>query len=381
MEIKQALVKKAGELGFNFVGVVAAQPSPHLAAYLAWIGAQMHGEMGYLARPDRQIRREDLRVILPNVQTLICVGLDYHTQQVPAALAADPARGRISNYAWQVDYHAVMTPKLKELGQWLKGVTAQEVSNRVYVDTGAILEKSHASEAGLGFVGKNTLLIRPKSGSYFFLGELLTTLRLEPDIPQPMPNCGHCTRCLTACPTAAFPQPFVLDARKCISYLTIELKGAIPREFRRKLGNWIYGCDICQEVCPWNRFAKPTNAGWFGADSAEKIAPKLLDLLALDEAAFNTRFAHSPIKRIKRRRLLRNVCYAAGNWGHISAEQPLIRLLNDSEPLIRGAAAWALGQLATQDALGALTIRLPHEEDEAVCEEIAAVLGQRNLVP
>lgn len=345
--LKQALVAKAGELGFSFVGVVRAAPSPRLQAYHDWIAQGMHGEMGYLARPDRQDRRNDLNVILPKVQTLVCVGLDYFSMRVPPAIANDPSRGRISNYAWAVDYHDVMTPKLKELGRWLAAqVDEAQVANRVYVDTGAILERSHAEQAGLGFVGKNTMLIRPKSGSYFFLGELLTTLELPADDPpQTMPGCGSCTRCLTACPTDAFPRPYVLDARRCISYLTIELKGEIPLEFRPKLGNWIYGCDVCQAVCPWNRFAQPTNVELFGADAIDHAAPLLTELLMLDEDGFKQRFANSPIKRIKRARLLRNAIIAATNWGADEVQPLIAALLDDPSPLVSATARWSLATL------------------------------------
>lgn len=370
-ELKAGLRQKARDLGFSFVGVIAALPSPRLAAYQHWIGQSMHGEMSYLARPDRQIRREDLNVILPGVQTMICVGLDYFSQKLPEAVATDPSRGRLSNYAWQVDYHDVMTPRLKELGVWLAEQTSEAVSNRVYVDTGAILERSHAQQAGFGFEGKNTMLIAPRSGSYFFLGELLTTLALVPDEPPALQvGCGSCTRCLNDCPTDAFPQPFVLDARRCISYLTIELKGMIPREFRPKMGNWIYGCDICQDVCPWNRFAKSTAEMSFHQSDIERMAPKLQSLLTLTNEQFNMRFANSPIKRIKRRRLIRNACIAAGNWQSLEPVKELMLLLSDEEPLIRASAAWALGQKRQPSIVDALAAALNDENDEAVRREL-----------
>ena len=258
--------QKAQQLGFTQIGFVPAQPAKRLDAYLRWVDEEMYGRMGYMARPDRIIRRQDLNVILPNVQTIICVGMDYRTLQMPAHIANDPSRGRISNYAWNLDYHDIMTPRLQELADWL----AEEVGakSRVYVDTGAILERDHAESAGLGFVGKNTMLIQPRGGSYFFLGEILTDVeigdwRLEigsegDEEIREMPSCGTCRRCLDACPTDAFPEPYVLDARRCISYLTIELKDWIPRELRPLMGNWIYGCDICQQVCPFNRFAEET---------------------------------------------------------------------------------------------------------------------------
>ncbi|MCA9972894.1 MAG: tRNA epoxyqueuosine(34) reductase QueG, partial [Anaerolineales bacterium] len=362
-----ALLAEARRLGFNLVGLIPAAPAARLQAYLRWVDQGMHGEMGYLARPDRVARRQDLNVILPGVQTLVCVGLDYFTHRLPAAVAQDPGRGRIASYAWGLDYHDVMTPRLRQLAAWLEAQTAAAVRSRVYVDTGAILERDHAETAGLGFTGKNTMLIQPRRGSWFFLGELLTTLPLPADVAEEagetavaMPTCGRCRRCLDACPTAAFPAPYVLDARRCISYLTIELKGWIPRDLRPLMGNWIYGCDVCQAVCPFNRFARPTNAAEFwpaaglGGVDWDAAAPPLLEILTLDEAGFARRFARSPIRRVKRRGLLRNACVAAGNWGSETAVGPLAALLADPEPLLRGHAAWALRQIGTPAALAAV---------------------------
>ncbi len=376
-----AVAAKARALGFNMVGFIPAHPARRLDAYLRWVSQAMHGEMAYMARPDRVARRQDLHTILPGVKTVICVGLDYFTQHVPAALAHDPARGRIANYAWGVDYHEVMTPRLQELAHWL---AAQDtaVFSRVYVDTGAILERDHAETAGLGFTGKNSMLIHPQKGSFFFLGEILTTLEirdqaaeiyLQASTPSSHPpiSCGSCRRCLDACPTHAFPQPYVLDARRCISYLTIELKGWLPPALRPLMGNWVFGCDICQEVCPFNRFAGQTSEPAF-YPLADRMAPPLLDLLSLDEPGFQHRFAHSPIYRIKRARFLRNVCVAAGNWGSVTAVSPLVTLLADPEPLIRGHAAWALHQIGTPQSLAALAAALETEADETVRRELAA---------
>ena len=376
--------KKAQALGFDMVGVVTAVPSPNLDAYIRWIEAEMQGQMGYLARPDRLARRQNLNVILPGVQTIICVGLGYSTVPLPPAIANDPGRGRISNYAWSADYHDVMTPRLEELADWLKSQTPDSAAaTKVYVDTGAILERDHAAAAGMGFTGKNTMLIAPRRGSFFFLGEILTTLeirdwRLEINLNNnlqspisPMPSCGSCRRCLDACPTDAFPQPYVLDARRCISYLTIELKGWIPRELRPLMGNWVYGCDICQVVCPFNRFARKTEEVAFYPDNQwGSVAPPLLDLLSLNEAEFVERFAHSPIKRIKRTRLVRNASVAAGNWGSKTAVSHLINLLADPAPIIRGHAVWALQQIGSQQARMAMADLKEREEDTAVLQEL-----------
>ncbi len=376
--LTERLHEQARALGFNMVGVVAAQPGKRLAAYLAWIERQYQGEMGYMARPDRVARRQDPAVILPGVRSMVCVGLDYHTLSLPAALTQDVSRGRISNYAWQVDYHEVMTPRLEALARWLQAETGDTgVISRAYVDTGAILERDHAETAGLGFTGKNTMLINPRRGSWFFLGELLTTTVLAPDEPaERMPSCGRCSRCLTACPTNAFPAPYVLDARRCISYLTIELKGWIPAELRPLMGNWIYGCDVCQEVCPFNRFASETVEPAFQPVDWNAAAPPLLELLTLDEAGFRARYAHSPIKRIGRGRMLRNVCVAVGNWGSPAAVPALIPLLHDVEPLVRGHAAWALGQIGGEMAEQVLGQTWEREEDETVRGEMAAAVSR-----
>ncbi len=341
---------RAGELGFNLAGITPAVPSPDLDAYLAWIEAGYHGSMGYLARPDRVARRRDLGVIQPGARSLIVVGLDY-ASLLPEDGLADPARGRISNYAWGLDYHDLMIPRLEALAAWLRTETGREFVHRVYVDTGPILERSHARQAGLGFTGKNTLLIHPRRGSFFFLGEILTALEFASyDEPFPSPeqggvDCGRCTRCLTACPTQAFPAPRVLDTRRCISALTIEHKGSIPEELRPLMGNWVYGCDVCQTVCPFNRFAIETREAVFRAKSIDRAAPLLVDLLALDEAGFQQRFAGSPIQRIGRERLVRNACVAAGNWRGPAALPLLERLAaRDESALVREHAAWALGQ-------------------------------------
>lgn len=375
--IAAEIAREAQELGFNRFGIIPPEPARRLDAYLRWLAAGMHGEMGYLARPDRVDRRRDLNLVLPGVRSIVVVGLDYYTGELPATIAADPARGRVSNYAWNQDYHAVISPRLEALANWLRQRSGiNEVASRVYVDTGAILERDHGEMAGLGFTGKNTILIDPRRGSWFFLGVLLTTLAISPG-PNPqatrtiMPHCGRCRRCLDACPTNAFPEPYVLDARRCISYLTIELKGWIPTDLRPLMGNWVYGCDVCQEVCPFNRFARPLAEPAFRPLSWEDCAPPLLDLLELDEERFRQRFARSPIRRIKRARLVRNACVAAGNWGSPVAIPALERLLSDPEPVVRGHAAWALQRIGGEAVGQALAAALARETDEDVRRELA----------
>ncbi len=349
-DLAERVKAKAAVLGFSLAGITPAVPAPELDAYLSWIEAGYHGSMGYLARPDRVARRRDLGVIQPGARSLIVAGLEY-ASLLPEVALADPARGRISNYAWGLDYHDLMIPRLEALAEWLRAETRAEFAHRVYVDTGPILERSHARQAGLGFTGKNTLLIHPRRGSFFFLGEILTTLEFETyDEPFPAPeqggvDCGRCTRCLKACPTVAFPAPRVLDARRCISALTIEHKGTIPEELRPLMGNWVYGCDVCQTVCPFNRFAVETRESAFRAADLDRAAPPLVDLLALDEARFRARFAGTPILRIGRERLVRNACVAAGNWRGPAALPRLEWLAaRDESALVREHAAWAIGQ-------------------------------------
>lgn len=348
MSLKAQLHQQAADLGFTQVGITPAQPSPTLNAYFDWVDSGMYGQMHYLARDDRQARRRDLNVVLDGVQSLIIVALDYTTLPMPSYLVDDPLRGRISTYAWGTDYHDVMTPRLQQLAKWLQAQVDHPVKHKVYVDTGAVLERSHAQQANMGFIGKNTMLIHPRRGSYFFLGEIFTTYRFDEndyDLPHRETMCGSCTRCLTACPTDAFPQPYVLDARRCISYLTIELKDAIPVQMRPQLGNWVYGCDVCQVVCPWNRFAVQTIEPTFFPANQNDIAPPLAELLQLDESAFKLRFGNSPIGRIKRERMVRNACVAAGN-SHAAQLLPYLRALQDDESeLVREHADWAIAQI------------------------------------
>ncbi|MDX1414028.1 MAG: tRNA epoxyqueuosine(34) reductase QueG [Candidatus Promineifilaceae bacterium] len=364
------LKSQAALLGFSRIGFIPAQPARRLSSYKQWIDEGLHGEMAYMARSDRVVRREDPAIILPGVQTIICVGLDYYTNEVPAAIAEDPSRGRISNYAWGVDYHDLMTPRLEQLAAWLRA-QGPLTKTRVYVDTGAILERDHAELAGLGFTGKNSMLIAPRTGSWQFLGEILTTIAITDEAQRPpMPSCGSCERCIDACPTNAFQAPYVLDARRCISYLTIELKGWIPGKLRPLLGNWVYGCDICQDVCPFNRFSTPTGELRFQAKNWDRAAPPLVDLLSLSQEAFNQRFSSSPIKRIKRRRLVRNAAVAAGNWGSQEAVPHLVPLLDDDEPLVRGHVAWALRRIGGSAARQALQEALGREQDKRVRLEL-----------
>jgi epoxyqueuosine reductase len=369
--------EQAQALGFNLVGVTPAVPSPHLQAYFEWLEAGLHGGMDYLARPDRTARRRDLNVVLPGARSLLIVGLDYHTLQLPAALLNDPARGRIAAYAWGQDYHRLMLPRLKTLAAWLKAASGGEVNSKAYVDTGALLERSHAQQAGLGFTGKNTLLINRRRGSDFFLGEIITTLAFDTyDQPEAPSLCGTCTRCLSACPTAAFPQPYVLDARRCISYLTIEQRGWVERSLRALMGNWVFGCDVCQAVCPWQRFAIQTQESAFFPLEADRAAPPLADLLALDEASFAQRFAGSAVVRAGRDQLVRNACLAAANGGQRALAPPLAALLADRSPTVRGHAGWALAQLEGAAARPVLEHALAAECDPAAAADLQETVAE-----
>lgn len=368
------LKARARELGFNLCGVVRATPSPTLAHYERWIETGMHADMGYLARPDRIARRRDLRVILPDACALIVVGMDYRALLGENVLS-DPLRGRIAAYAWGMDYHDLMQARLEQLSHEL---SLNHASARVYVDTGAILERSHAQQAGLGFIGKNTMLIHPRRGSYFFIGEIITTLEADSydAAHSPASMCGTCTRCQTACPTDAFPAPYVLDARRCISYHTIENKGWIARDLRPLFGNWLYGCDVCQDVCPFQRFSTPTQETDFVPADLERAAPRLDWLLQMDEAQFQVRFAGSAILRLKHERMVRNACIVAGNSGAIALVPSLLRLLNTSaSALIRGHSAWALGRLATPEAYAGLAQAQAREADDTVRAEIQQALA------
>ncbi len=381
-------------LGFDLVGIqrigpaARAEGSPGAGAYRAWLANGYHGEMGYLARPDAVAKRTDPGRILPGAQSIVVVALNYHTLPLAPHLRDDLSRGLLASYAWGSDYHDLMLPRLQQLAARVEQETGGPVAAKAFVDTGPILERAWAAQAGLGFLGRNTNLIHPRLGSWLFLGELLLTVDAvgqKPEI-ETEGTCGRCTRCLDACPTRALVAPYVLDARRCISYLTIELKGPIPRELRPLLGNRIFGCDICQEVCPWNRrFAHPTAqpailpaagarqaAGRPPADGT--VAPQLLELLALDDGAFRRRFAGSPVRRAKRRGLLRSVAVALGNWRHPVAAPGLVRALDDAEPLVRGHAAWALGRIGTHEARQALQRANSAERDGWVRDEITAAL-------
>jgi epoxyqueuosine reductase len=329
----------AREAGFDLVGIAGASAPPELAFFAEWVGRGHAGEMGYLA--SQVAKRSDLRVAFPWARSVICVGLQYDTPH-PYSTEAPTEEGWISRYAWGDDYHDVMQAMLERLVDRLRS-EAPSLEARIYVDTGPLVERAWAAAAGLGAWGKNTCLLHPEHGSWFFLGEIVTDLEPAPEAPRP-DMCGSCTACLEACPTGALPAPYVLDATRCISYLTIELKGPIPESQREDVGRHVFGCDICQDVCPWNRRRRHR-----GGDPFEPrpggVGPELARLAELDDAAFRERFRRSPVKRAKRRGLVRNVAVALGNGGDPAHRPVLERLARDEDPVVREHAEWALVRL------------------------------------
>lgn len=340
-KLRQRLEDKARELGFAAVGVARADAAPKSGERLRqWLASGAHGDMIWME--EKADRRASPAGLWPDVRSVISLGMSYAPALDPLALADCPDRGRISVYAQGADYHDVIKKALKALARWL--IEQEGGDLKVFVDTAPVMEKPLAEAAGLGWQGKHTNLVSRSDGSWLFLGAIYTTLELEPDAPH-RAHCGSCSACLDICPTDAFPAPFQLDARRCISYLTIEHKGPIPHEFRAAIGNRIYGCDDCLAVCPWNRFAATARANRAFLPRAELVAPALSDLLALDDAAFRKVFAGSPIKRIGRNRMVRNAAIAAGNSGRAELVPVLERLVEDEDEVVAEAALWALGRL------------------------------------
>jgi epoxyqueuosine reductase len=357
---------EALRLGFDacrFADVTAAWPAG--GRLLEFVDAGRHGEMGWI--DDTKDRRKHPRAMWDGARSAIMLGVNYGPDHDPQEILAHPDRAAISVYAQGDDYHELIKSRLKALARWLQGRFGGEL--KVFVDTAPLLEKPLAERAGVGWQGKHTNLVSREFGSWLFLGSILTALELAPDAPEPQ-SCGTCRACLDICPTNAFPAPFQLDARRCISYLTIELKGPIPREFREALGNRIYGCDDCLAVCPWNKFAAVAREQKLQARDALR-APALADLARLDDAAFRALFAKSPVKRIGRNRFVRNVLYAVGNSGDPARAGDAQRLLDDPSPLVRGAAVWALSRLIDPAAFEVLRVSQA-EADASVLAEWAA---------
>jgi len=331
--VKQQIQQRARELGFDDCRVTTAHPPDNAAIFQRWLAARYHGEMGYLER--NAYKRIDPDKVLPGARSIITLASSYHRE--------DQNTGPIARYARFSDYHDALAGSLKALSEFVTQPGGASARSLWYVDTGPLLERDLAQRSGLGFIGKHTNLISRKLGNWIFLSEIITTVEIEPDAPEKN-RCGSCTRCIAACPTEAIRAPFELDARRCISYLTIELKTSIPEELRPAIGTRIYGCDECLAVCPWNRFAQEGNLMKRHLRS-DLTAPDLIELLSLDNDQFKRHFANTPILRAKRRGLLRNICVALGNVRDRSALPSLERATSDSEPLIAEHARWAIDEI------------------------------------
>jgi epoxyqueuosine reductase len=407
-DFRSELETAARSIGLTRVGVAPAQPSEHAEAYRVWLGRGLHGTMAYLAREDAVARRGDPARSLPGAESVL-VAMDAYGDTDRPERIADPSRGIVARYARGRDYHQVLERKLRALLGWLDGRVPGGARGRVYVDTGPVLERELARRAGLGWFGRNTMLIDPTRGSYFFLGVILVDVELPADEPFAPDRCGTCRACLDACPTGALlgrnaEGAPIMDATRCISYLTIELRGPIPRELRPAIGNRVYGCDICQEVCPFNqRFAGESEESGYaargpgerpmGVQAEPRIAPaphagteapSLIELLetALDTDRWEAFSRGSAIRRAGRSGFARNVCVAMGNWGSPEAVAPLGAALADPEPLVREHAAWALGRVGGIDAEAVLREQQESEGDPAVRAELADALRRvRSVAP
>jgi len=371
--ISDRIRERAREEGFDAVRFARAESAPHASSDLATFLAEgRHGTMDWLAR--NADRRADPVTLWPDAKSVIVLGTNYGSDGDALENLAHPERGNISVYARGDDYHDVLKAKLKRLAQFVTQESGADV--KVFIDTAPVMEKPLAQAAGMGWQGKHTNLVSRDFGSWLFIGSIFTTLELPPDEPQ-ADLCGQCTRCLEACPTNAFTAPYRIDARRCISYLTIEHKGPIPREFREAMGNRIYGCDDCLAVCPWNKFAQTSREARFHA--RDNIADaRLADLVRLDDAAFRELFRGSPVKRTGRDRFVRNVLIAIGNSADLSLASDAERLLDDPSPLVRGAAVWALSQLDPQRLVALAVTRTQSETDPDVLAEWQMISAPRD---
>jgi epoxyqueuosine reductase len=393
--LTHAVKAEARRLGFGLIGVTTSDPPPHYDVYQRWLDAGWHGEMAYLAGERPRQRRADMRLILPECRSILVLGVRYPAPPMPGEkMTVSPGvkgkgigdrheidgearlRGRVASYAWGNDYHDILPQRLHALVSFMEVKAGHPIPNRWYTDTGPVMERDLAQRAGLGWIGKNTCLIHPQQGSYFLLAEILLGIELEPDQPFTADRCGSCTRCIEACPTSCILPDRTLDASRCISYLTIELKGAIPAALRPQMGDWVFGCDVCQQVCPWNlRFAETQGDLAFAPRPVVPV-PDLLRELALTPEGFNRKFKGSPIKRAKRRGYLRNVSVALGNVDDPMAVPALtVCLSGEPEPLVRGHAAWALGRIGGREAIAALRAALQTESDPQVKDEIYAAFA------
>ncbi|PHS00625.1 MAG: tRNA epoxyqueuosine(34) reductase QueG [Blastopirellula sp.] len=369
LTLSDQIKQEALALGFMHCGICPAVTAPNYQHFQEWLAAGYAGQMSYLE--DRVAAYQDPGHVLDGAKSILMLSLNYRTIE---PVTPQAGQGRLSRYAWgEVDYHDLIHKKLKQLKRKFIEIHPA-VTVRGVVDTAPLLEREYAQMAGLGWVGKNTLLLNQQRGSLFFLAALLTDVELDYDTPQQTDHCGTCTACLDSCPTDAFVKPYVLDATKCISYLTIELREPIPVELRRGMGDWMFGCDVCQDVCPWNRKSPESELIEFQPIPAHDPID-LISLFDLDDEQFRTRFRKTPLWRSKRRGILRNAAIVLGNNPAPRAIAALTKGLNDIEPLIRGASAWALGSYSQKEAVPLLSDRLEREEDQQVISEIRQALS------
>ncbi len=376
MNLTQTIKEQAYQLGFSLVGVTTPDLLPHGDVFNAWLGEGRQGEMSYLNTPHSRLCRARPDLILPECRSVLILGTRYAASSSVATDVKNdkPLHGRIASYAWGEDYHDVLPGRLRSLVNFIELQVGHAIPNRWYTDTGPILERELAQRGGLGWIGKNTCLINPSIGSYFLLAEILLGVELEPDQPFTPDRCGTCRRCIQACPTGCILPDRTLDARRCISYLTIELKGSIPLELRPLMDGWVFGCDICQWVCPWNHFATAEGDPAFN-HSLTRPYPDLQEEMTLTSGDFNLKYRRSPLRRAKRRGYLRNIAVALGNLRRPEAVLALTQaLISDNEPLVRAHAAWALGRLHNEASRQALEKAVEVESDRLVKLEIQASL-------
>ena len=367
-ELTQRLKSEARRLGFDLVGCCRATKPSSLELFRAWLDAGYAGKMDYI--PCRAKAYEHPRHVLEGAQSILMLAVNYRTG---AAQPRAAGQGRVSTYAWgNVDYHDLLHDKLHRLVDFQRQLFP-DAQARGVVDTAPLLERDFARLAGLGWIGKNTLLLNQQFGSQFFLAAMLTDVVLDYDEPFTTDHCGTCRACLDACPTNAFPQPYVLDARRCISYLTIELRDSFPEELRERVGDWLFGCDVCQDVCPWNHRVPPTYEPAF-QPAEDKNPVDLVALFQLDDRDFRRMFRHTPMWRARRSGILRNAAIVLGNNPCPTGSDALIKGLNDPDALVRSACAWALGEYGNTESIRTLERRLEVEQDDEVVQEIRAAL-------
>jgi epoxyqueuosine reductase len=375
-DIKMVIKAEAKNLGFSLFGVTHPVKPDHLSSFEAWLSGGNHADMGYLSRPDTLAKRRDPSRLMPDCKSILCLAFPYPNANL---LNFDDKRltGRIASYAWRQDYHIDLPDRIEKMISRVEEKLDRKITYRAFTDSSPILERDLAWRAGLGWIGKNSCLIHPDVGSFFLLAEVFVDVELESDQSFNADRCGTCNRCITACPTGCILPDRTIDSRRCISYLTIENKGPIPRELRPAMGNWILGCDICQMVCPWNRLRVGAISGQMANDQmVQGSLISLIDEITISVQEFRQKFGQSPVLRAKRKGCLRNITVALGNCRAVNAIPVLTKaLMTESDPVIRSHCVWALGQIGGEVSYSALRQALPVEEDILVREEIRTILG------